>query len=431
MTRTCVILALICSAVAGRADDSQYEREPINYLKAPVHDDLSALHAKLKLGKFSLDFDEKHGYLPALLKALKVPASSQTLVFSKTSMQRDYISPSRPRALYFNDDVYVGFVQGSGILEVAATDPQLGPIYYTIRDKRVGGPAIVRQTDSCLQCHASSMTNDLPGHVIRSVYPDGDGQPILSAGTFRINPSSPLKQRWGGWYVTGRSGSQRHMGNVVSADRDDVEKTDFGAGTNLTDLSAKIDTSPYLRPTSDIVALMVLEHQAHVHNMLNRANVLTRTALYDAREMNKALGRPEDHRSESTTSRIKNAVEPLVKAMLFSEEAALTDEIRGGEEFVKDFAATARRDDKGRSFRDFDLKTRMFKYPCSYLIYGRSFDALPAEAKEQFFARLHEVLSGKDQSKEFAHLSSDDRKAIAEILKATKTGLPAQFASVR
>jgi hypothetical protein len=290
----------------------------------------------------------------------------------------------------------------------------------------------MRQNDACLICHGSSMTGELPGHLMRSVYPDGDGLPILSAGSFRTDPASPFKQRWGGWYVTGTSGKQRHMGNVISADRDDPEKTDFTAGTNLTDLSSKIDTADYLRPTSDIVALMVLEHQAQVHNAMTRASMLTRLALYDGREMNKALGRPLDFKSESTQSRIKNAVEPLVRAMLFSEEAPLTDPVKGGDEFAKDFAARSVRDDKGRSLRDFDLRTRMFKYPCSYLIYTPSLDALPAEALNQFYDRLYDVLSGKDAgTKEFGHLSESDRTAIAEILRSTKKGLPERFAEIR
>jgi hypothetical protein len=222
------------------------------------------------------------------------------------------------------------------------------------------------------------------------------------------------------------------MGNVVSADRDDAEKTDFGAGTNQTDLSSKIDTSAYLRPTSDIVALMVLEHQAQVHNAMTRASVLTRLALYDGREMNKALGRPLDFKSESTQSRIRNAVEPLVRAMLFSEEAALTDPVKGGPEFTRDFAARALRDDKGRSLRDFDLRTRMFKYPCSYLIYTPSFDALPPEALAQFWERMCDVLGGKEAgTKEFGHLAPQDRRAIAEILSATKKGLPVRFGELR
>ncbi len=397
-----------------------YELAPIKYLTTPPRDPVARLLQKIDAGQIKLDYDAKNGYLPTLLRALNIPVSSQVLVFSKTSFQRELINPAHPRALYFNDEVYVGFVQGAEGLEIASTDPCNGPNYYTLRQRKPAGPTFIHQTDACLQCHASSMTNDMPGHLLRSIYPDADGQPILSAGTFRTNPTSPLKERWGGWYVTGISGPQAHMGNVVSADKDDPEKTDFTAGSNLKDLAEKIDTSPYLSPHSDIVALMTLEHQAYVHNLITRANFLTRLALHDAAELNKALGRPKDFRSDSTISRINNAVEPLLKGMLFSEETKLTAEITGTSGFAKDFTARGPRDPAGRSLRDLDLKTRMFKYPCSYLIYSESFDALPKEARDRFFARLHEVLSGKDQSKDFEHLTPADRKAIAEILAATK-----------
>jgi len=420
-------IALAATAALTRADDSLYERSPINYSTTPAQDPVAHLANKIKSAKLTLDYDDKTGYLPALLKQLHIPISSQVLVFSKTSFQRDLINPDHPRALYFNDDVYVGFVQHGDVLEISSTDPQNGPIFYTMRQRHAGGPVLVRQNDSCIQCHASSITNDLPGHIVRSVYSDIDGQVIFSAGTFRINPSSPLKQRWGGWYVTGTTGNQRHMGNVIAIDKDNVEKTDFAAGANLTNLAGKLDTSPYLSPHSDIVAHMVLEHQTYIHNLITRASMLTRLTMHDAVELNKALGRPIDYRSESTTSRLKNAVEPLLKAMLCSEEAPLSDPIQGTSNFAEEFANRGPKDNQGRSLRDFDLKTRMFKYPCSYLIYSESFNALPKEAREQFYSRLNEVLSGHDQSKEFAHLSAADRTAIREILVATKKHLPPCF----
>jgi hypothetical protein len=431
-SRAVTLLILVVAAVSPtvKASDAIYERDPINYLTAPPKDPVAVLAKRLESGQFKLPYDPKTGYLPALLKELKIPVSSQTLVFSKTSFQRDLISPDRPRALYFNDDLYIGYVRGGDVIEVTATDPTNGPVFYTLRQAEPSpakSPKFLRQTDACLQCHASAMTNDFPGHIVRSVYPDAAGQPILSAGTFRTNHTSPLKERWGGWYVTGTSGSQKHMGNVVAADKDNPEKTDFTAGANLTDLSTRFDASDYLSPHSDIVALMVLEHQTFVHNQITRASYLTRLALHDSAELNKALGRPADYRSESTISRINNAVEPMLKAMLFCDEAKLSDPIAGTTTFVKDFAAIGPKGPKGRSLRDLDLKTRLFKHPLSYLIYTRSFDALPQVAKDRFYARLHEVLTGKDRSKEFAHVSDADRAAILEILRTTKPALPQSF----
>jgi hypothetical protein len=256
--------------------------------------------------------------------------------------------------------------------------------------------------------------------MIRSVYPDADGLPILSAGSYRTNHTSPFNQRWGGWYVTGTSGAQKHMGNIVSADRDDVEKTDFGAGTNVTKLEGKFETGAYLSAHSDIVALMVLEHQAMIHNLITRANMLTRLALHDCAELNKALGRPASYQSESTISRIKNAGEPLVKGLLFCGETALTSAVEGTSGFAKEFSACGPRDSKGRSLRELDLKTRMFKYPCSYLVQSEAFAALPKEVREYVNGRLVEVLSEKDESKEFGHLREEDRVAVLEMLREMK-----------
>jgi hypothetical protein len=306
-------------------------------------------------------------------------------------------------------------------------DTQLGAVFYSLDQKPADRPRFVRQNDTCLICHASSQNQGLPGNLVRSVYPDALGLPILSAGTYRIDHSSPLKQRWGGWYVTGNSGKQTHMGNTVVRNRRHPEALDAGPGINVTDLKKRCDTSPYLSPHSDIVALMVLEHQAEAHNLIARANLLTRVALHEEVVLNKALGRPTDYRSESTTSRIQNAGEPLVKYLLMSGEAALTDRVQGTSGFAQEFMRKGPRDHRGRSLRDLDLTRRLFKYPCSYEIYSPAFDALPAPVKEYVLRRLWDVLSGKDATEDFAHLSAADRQAVREILQETKAGLPAYW----
>ena len=117
----------------------------------------------------------------------------------------------------------------------------------------------------------------------------------------------------------------------------------------------------------------------------------------------------------------------MVKYLLFCEEAKLTDEVAGTSDFAKEFAARGPFDAKKRSLREFDLKTRLFKYPLSYVIYTRQFDGLPAEAKERVYLRLWEVLTGKDDSREFAHLGEADRAAVLDIVRDTKPGLPAYW----
>jgi len=297
-------------------------------------------------------------------------------------------------------------------------------VFYTLKQEPTGRPRFLRQTDACLLCHGSSQTQGVPGHLVRSVYCDADGLPVLSFGSHRVDQTSPLAERWGGWFVTGTHGTQKHLGNLIVRGQRSPEEVDNSAGMNLTDLSQRIDLSDYLTGHSDIVALLVLEHQTQGHNLIARANFLTRAALYHETMLNKELGKPVDERWESTTSRIKDAGEPLVRYLLFSEETRLTARIKGTSGFAEEFSARGPRDSRGRSLRDFDLESRLFKYPCSYLIYSPSFDALPQAVKDYVWNRLGEVLSGRDASPQFAHLSASDRQSIREIVAATKSAVP-------
>jgi NnrS protein len=429
VTKLPILLPLVVVAFLASpslASDDQYEQDPINYSTAPVNDPVARLQKRIDDGQAKFDFDPNQGYLPALLKELNAPVSSQTLVFSRTSFQRGRISPKKPRALYFGDDAYVGWAKGGDVLEVASVDPQQGVQFYTLEQKPTGKPAFVRETHNCLQCHAGSLTDDMPGLLLRSVFPDSAGDPILPAGTFVVTHETPFKERWGGWYVTGKHGDQHHMGNQTT-EEETAEKMDLSKGGNVTDLAGRFDASAYLSPHSDVVALMVLEHQAEAHNRIARANYLTRLAIRDSDAMNEALGEPKGHRSESALRRIKSACEPLVEYLLFAKEAKLTGRIEGTSDFAKEYASRGPRDSKGRSLRDLDLTRRLLKHPCSPVIYGDAFDALPPEANQYVYRRLLEVLTGKDTSETFAHLSTTDRRTILEILRDTKEALPDEW----
>jgi hypothetical protein len=416
---------------AAPAYGADWEREPVNYAKAPADNPVSRLQQRIDSGRVRLAYDEKFGYLRALLRELHVPESSQMLVFSKTSFQRQRISPKRPRAVYFGDDAYVGFCQHGQVLEVTAVDPRLGAVFYSLDQKPAAKPRFVRQDDACLICHASSHTEGLPGLLVRSVYADAGGYPLLNMGTHRTDQASPLRERWGGWYVTGTSGKQTHLGNLIVDAGTPPDRIDNTAGVNVTELGRRVKTSAYLSGHSDLVALMVLEHQTGMHNLITRANFLTRQALYEEAEIAKALGRPAGAHSEGTLRRIRSAGEPLLHYLLFSEEARLTDPVRGTAPFAREFARRGVRDRRGRSLRDLELNRRLFAYPCSYLIYSAAFDALPGPVKDYVLRRLWDVLTGKDTSKDFAHLSAADRKAIREILLATKEGLPGYWRAGR
>ena len=401
-----------------------FEHDPINYASAPADNPITRLQSRIDSGEAQLSYEPRTGYLKSLLAALDVPISSQMLVYSKTSLQRHRIAPKTPRAIYFNDDVYVGFCLFGDVLEVSAVDPNLGTVFYSMDQSAAEKPFLQRQNDSCLTCHASSNTRGVPGHLVRSVYSDRNGYPVLSMGTYRVDQTTQVEKRWGGWYVTGTHGEQKHLGNLIVSGNSQREPIDNADGQNVTRLEKYFDATNYLSPHSDLVALMVLEHQTEAHNQLTRANFQTREALFAETRMNKELGEPEGHRWESTNTRIKSVCESLVRYLLFSEETQLTARLQGTTDFASDFAKRGPRDPEGRSLRDFDLEKRLFKYPCSYLIYSRSFDELPTEAKERVLHRMWEVLSGKDNSKEFAHLRPEDRQSILEIIRATKPGLP-------
>ncbi len=422
-------LFCLCSLRSASAQ-MEFEAAPISYETAEVDTRITRLQAKIDSGEIELKPGDQRGYLEAVLKLLDVPQKSQVLVFSKTSLQLRRITPDRPRAVYFNDDTYIGYCQQGDVLEVATQDAQQGTIFYTLDQSPPETPhmkpTFLRDKGQCLTCHASSRTQGVPGLLVRSVYSDGGGHPLLGSGTFSTDHTSPFSKRWGGWYVSGQHGSMRHMGNVL-AQRKSPETLDREAGANATDLAKFISVKPYLTPHSDLVALMVLEHQVQMHNFITLVNFETRSALHHDEVMNKALQRPDNYRSELTDRRIHGVTEKLVRYLLFSQEFALESPVSGTSGFAEEFATRGPRDSKGRSLRDLDLKTRLLKYPCSYLIYSDAFTHLPVEAKTDVLKQLREVLTGKDTSPEYQHLSMDDRRAISEILKETLPGLPADW----
>jgi hypothetical protein len=422
MSRFRFIILVAVFLVSTSARSADLDRPPIHYSTAKTQNAVDALEAKLRKESRELKHDGEHGYLKPLLKELDVPISSQTLVYSKTSLQRSRISPKTPRAIYFNDDVTVGFCRHGDVLEVAASDPNLGTVFYTVDQNPATNAAFTRQTENCLICHGSSRNQGFPGHLVRSVSPSRSGEPVLTMGTKHVDHSTPLEHRWGGWYVTGKAGRQTHMGNQLVGGWPGLAEEPNRS--NITDLRPFFTVGNYLSPHSDLIALMVLEHQGELQNRIARASFQTRLALQEQTELNKLGGDPVDTRIESITRRIHWACEPVVQYLLFCEEAKLTESIAGTSDFTKEFAARGPWDSQKRSLREFDLQTRLFRYPMSYLIYSKQFDGLPNEAKERIYLRLWEVLTGQDQTKEFAHLTESDRRAIREILLETKKGLP-------
>lgn len=419
-----LLAATLVACITGVASGvDEYEQPPIEYSQSTPDNRISRLIEGLEQGDVALQADQRFGHLPALLQELKIPSASQLLVFSKTSMQRDRITPRTPRALYFDDDVYVGYCHAGKVIELAVSDPQLGAVFYTLdQSTREEPPTIERQTHSCLQCHGATQSDGAPGFLVRSLFVAPSGLPILSEGSHRVDHTTPIKDRWGGWYVTGAHGSQTHLGNLVVRDRTAPRPWGSDADRNVSDLSDRLSTDNYLAPGSDIVALMVFEHQTHVHNLLTKANYAAQQAIYYQANMNRALGQPVDAPLDSTKRRIESAGDKLVEGLLFADEAIITETIAGSSEFAQEFSSRGPHDSRERSLRDFDLKTRLFRYPCSYLIYSPSFDGLHPSMKAYVSKRLREILAGRNDAG-FSHLSVADRNAIAEILRETKSSL--------
>jgi hypothetical protein len=388
-------------------------REPaLQYFTKPTTDSVAMLNARLRSGAVRLTFDETIGYLPSLLDALHLPAESQMLIFSKTSVQSRWITPRTPRALYFNDAVTIGYIAGAEYIEFAAQDPQQGVIFYTLDQRPAEQPAIERR-DFCLSCHNANATLNVPGMLVRSVVATAGGNTVPRFGNYVADHRSPFVERWAGHYVTGRHGAMTHLGNatlVSSADPDALTTTET---MNVESVKDRFEAGRYVSPHSDVVALLVFEHQMRMTNLLTRIGWDTRLALDTGRSDAAAI--------------VRRAANEVVDYMLMVDEAPLPDRVSGTSGFAGKFAAEGPVDRRGRSLRQLDLSARLLRYPCSYMIYADAFDALPSDARDAIYRRLWQVLSGEETGARYARLSAADRRAIVEILRDTKKNLPAYF----
>ncbi len=393
--------------------DSAYPTIP--YSTGEAGDPVAGLARRLEAGQVTLEREGSSAYLAAVLRELRIPVSSQMLVFSKTSLLARLIWPESPRAIYFNDRVYVAWTPGSDGLEISAQDPVLGGVFYSFEPDGEGGPRIRRQTGLCLQCHDSySLTGGgVPRHILGSGPTDENGQ-LASHELWQVTTdTTPIRERWGGWYVTGTHGDQLHMGNVTVGGRGGDSLT---AGGNLTDLSQRIDVASYPGAHSDIVALLVVEHQVTVQNLITLVGYRVRTALHNDRQ----AGLPAGEMSPRTARLVEGLGEWLVRALLFVGVPRFEDPIHGTSTFAADFMAGGRRDAQGRSLRDLDLRARLFSHPLSYLVHSPEYDALPAQARTYVNGRLLSILRGEEGGSDFGHLSQGDREAILSILRDTK-----------
>jgi len=251
--------------------------------------------------------------------------------------------------------------------------------------------------------------------VVASVIPDAHGVPAYtSAFIDTIENRTPFERRWGGWYVTGTHGSQEHLGNAVAPDPENPLDLEHENTQNLTSLAGRIDGSKYLTCTSDIVALMTLEHQVGAANRLGALGVQYRQA--------------ERTGTADPLKAVDASIRDLADYFLFVGEAPLREPVQGVSAFTQTFAQRGPRDARGRSLREFDLRTRLFRYRLSFMIYSELFDRLPPAVRQSVYQRLFDVLSGRERNEKYASLTPDERADILEIVRETKTNLPEYWA---
>lgn len=420
MHRGAIVAMIVLTAAASPWVAPAHAR-----LRAPVAsadsvltlDPIARLQARLLAGEARLTFDSAFGYLPSLLAALEIPVTSQGLVFSRTSLQTDKIAPWSPRALYFNDDVYIGYVQEGHFLEIASMHPSQGAVFYTLNQVGDKPPVFNREGRQCLMCHESRVTENVPGLMTLSTIADRHGYPIVGVQDGPMTDATPLAQRFGGWYVAGRHGVAGHAGNVRSTKLShEVDKTryrdqiDLTTESDRTSLATYFDTTAYLTGQSDLVALMVLVHQTVVHNLVTRVHALA----LEAQRWH--TGAPE---SVAATPALQAAVARLVQALFFDDEAPFAAEVQGTTTFQADFVRRGPRDRQGRSLRDFDLRQRLFKHPLSFLIYSDGIRTLPPVAKREVFAQIGAALRQAPGSPLTRPLDAATRAAITGILEDT------------
>lgn len=386
-----------------------FREPPHSYFEHQPTDRLARLQADLTSGKTTLDTSSDNAFLISILKALEIPVSSQILVFSATSLQSEIINPRNPRALYFNDDTYLGWVPG-GRVEVSAIDPKMGPMFYVYERFTPGRIPTPERSTRCFACHAGTATNYVPGLIAESVLVSMAGS---SLQTFRRDEQGhqiPLESRFGGWLLTGKHNLTKHEANVAGkSDSGRIDRFDASPG-RFSDLSR------HLRPTSDILPHLVHEHQLGFENRLFQLSYLLR------QRNDEGKGRLTPDAEKEIDAKAAD----LARYILFANEAPLPSKgIEGDPDFIRDFQFQKITTRTGHSLKEFDLRTRLFKYRCTYMLYTDSWLEAPKDLKNRVYLHMAQGLKESGTSKDMSHLPVAERLAIRSILKDTLPDLPA------
>lgn len=366
-----------------------FGQSPVDYKSAETTDLADRLSQALADGSAQLTWTPGHGYLPSLLKELGIEVDSQVLVFSKTALNPHLVSPKNPRAIYFNDEVSVGWVPGASALEIVAADPRKGALFYVLEQNRER-PARLRREDSCLACHVGATTLHAPGFIVRSFLTDSDGKPTI--GYSRVTHDMPFADRFGGWYVTGTHGSQPHAGNLFGEDAPDRQRQEPLAAGNLKEIGPPFDRDKHLSRHSDLVAQMVLHHQSHGLNLIARVSL------------------------EARLNRRSDAETRLARYLLFADEPELASPIQGTSEFAARFSRTREStgwlEPQSPNLRQLNLQTRLFEHRLSYLVESRVFLEMPPEARARVERMIREALKPGADDELATHLSVTEKARL-------------------
>ena len=391
---------------------NDYDLAPHDYFGATLNDPMSALLERLGDPNKALSEPNGKPLVKRLLKELDIPVESQVLVFTKTSLQRRVVNPASPRALYFNEDVYLGWMP-NGRIEIASMDPKLGGVFYFQRPLDDQEQPIFHREESCLGCHAGSATNFLPGLLARSVFSDGNGRSLKSVNTFeRIGHQVPFEERWGGWLVSGQVGAAKHMGNALASVEGRKPKLHPAKQP-----SEFFDPDLHLRADSDVLAMLLHDHQISMHHWMMEAHYRVRQGLFDAKVKDESRASLEAIESEDRED-LERCLDRLMRYLLFADEAPMGEVAwKDGGDYRKVFLANRKQTADGRSLKDLRLRERIFEYRCSYMIYSNAFAALPLSLREEVYHRLHHLLTtGAD---DVDHLGQGEREGILSILTET------------
>jgi hypothetical protein len=397
--RGVLLLGAWLLAATCRAEDADVRLGIYNplhgYDTRPVNDRFTRFLKDWEGGKATLDTSGELPFLQSLLKELEVPVSSQMLVFTATSLQKGLISARNPRALYFNDDTYVGFVP-RGRVEVISLDPELGSIFFIFDRLQPGREPRVRRSSECMNCHAPRHMENIPGLVVESVIPGLTGGGERAFRREQSGHAVSLADRFGGWHLTGTGPAMpHHWGNMLILRRN-------GEASELANPPGeRCDLTRYPLPTSDLLAQLLHEHQVGFVNRMLQAGYRWRQLTDDSPPKEAALA---------------ELSAPLVRYLLFAEESPLVPGMLGESPFAADFAAAAKRDSAGRSLRDLDGHERLLKHRCSYMIYSPAFTGLAEALRQRVLSDLAAALDGGAAG---AHLPEAERASIRQILSET------------